>query len=91
VGDTQGQVVQIGNLEPQIPETEGLDGVDHLRAVLEHGGRVDVLLAAEDGRLDVDPAAVEALGVRPLRTGVSSPGTPGHDPGQLAEALVGLL
>jgi uncharacterized cofD-like protein len=91
VRETRGQVVQIGNLEPQVPETEGLDGADHLRAVLEHHGRVDVLLAAEDGRLDLDPAAVEALGVRPMRAAVSIPGTPSHDPGRLAEALAGLL
>jgi sugar (pentulose or hexulose) kinase len=37
VATTRAQVVQVGNLAPQVPETEGLDGVDHLRAVLEHG------------------------------------------------------
>jgi uncharacterized cofD-like protein len=91
VDTTQAHVVQIGNLAPQIPETEGLDGVDHLRAVLEHGARVDVLLTAEDGRLDVDETAVEALGVRPVRTPLSVPGTPNHDPERLAEGLAGLL
>jgi uncharacterized cofD-like protein len=88
---SRGQVVLIGNLEPQVPETEGLDGVDHLRAVLDHGARVDLLVSAEDGRLDVDPTAVEALGVRPVRRSVSPPGAPSHDPGQLAEVLVRLL
>jgi uncharacterized cofD-like protein len=88
---SRGQVVLVGNLEPQVPETEGLDGVDHVRAVLDHGARVDLLVSAEDGRLDVDPTAVEALGVRPVRTSVSAPGAPSHDPGQLAEALGRLL
>jgi uncharacterized cofD-like protein len=88
---SRGQVVLVGNLEPQVPETEGLDGVDHVRAVLDHGARVDLLVSAEDGRLDVDPTAVEALGVRPVRTSVSPPGAPSHDPGQLAEVLVRLL
>ena len=91
VDTTQAQVVQIGNLAAQIPETEGLDGVDHLRAVLEHGARVDVLVSAEDGRLDVDEAAVEALGVRPVRTPMSVLGAPSHDPQRLAEVLAGLL
>jgi 2-phospho-L-lactate transferase/gluconeogenesis factor (CofD/UPF0052 family) len=91
VDTTQARVVQVGNLAAQIPETEGLDGVDHLRAVLEHGARVDVLVSAEDGRLDVDEAAVEALGVRPVRTPMSVPGTPAHDPERLAEVLAGLL
>jgi uncharacterized cofD-like protein len=91
VASTQAQVVQVGNLAPQIPETEGLDGVDHLRALLEHGGRVDVLVSAEDGRLDVDEAAVEALGVRSVRRALSEAGTPSHDPARLAEVLAALL
>lgn len=91
VDTTQAQVVQVVNLAAQVPETEGLDGVDHLRAVLEHGARVDVLVSAEDGRLDVDETAVEALGVHPVRTPLSVPGTPNHDPERLAEVLAGLL
>lgn len=91
VTETRGQVVQVGNLAPQIPETEGLDGVDHVRAVLEHGARVDVLVSAADGLLDVDEAAVAALGVRSVRTRLAVPGTPNHDPAQLAEVLAHLL
>jgi hypothetical protein len=83
-------VVQVGNLTPQIPETEGLDGTDHLRVVLEHEARVDVLLSAEDGLLPVDEAAVEALGVASVRTPLAVPGTMGHDPERLAEVLAGL-
>ena len=40
---------------PQMPETDGLDGIDHLRAVLDHGARVDAFLSAEDGTLAVRP------------------------------------
>jgi len=86
-----GRVVQVGNLVPQIPETDGLDGVDHLRAVLDHGARVDVLVSAVDGRLDVDEAEVAALGVRPVRAAVAGEAFPGHDPGRLAEVLARLL
>ena len=93
VADTRAQVVLVGNLTPQVPETEGLDGVDHLRAVLEHGARVDVLLApplAAAG-LAVDDDAVRACGVRPVRAEVAAPSAHGHDPARLAQALGDLL
>jgi uncharacterized cofD-like protein len=86
-----GQVVQVSNLEPQVPETEGLDAIDHLRAVLEHGARVDVLLAPTDGRLRADEAAVRALGVRPVCTTLAEPNGHRHDPAELAQALADLL
>jgi uncharacterized cofD-like protein len=93
VVDTRAQVVQVGNLTPQVPETEGLDGVDHLRAVLEHGARVDVLLAPPHAaaRLAVDDDAVRACGVRPVRAEVAAPSAHGHDPVRLAQALGDLL
>lgn len=91
VASARGQVVQVGNLRPQIPETEGLDGVDHLRAVLAHGGRVDVLVTAAGTPLEVDPESVAPLGVRTVRRQVSRPGAPAHDPVQLAEVLADLL
>jgi hypothetical protein len=47
--------VQVAQPPRPAPETEGLDAVDHLRAVLEHGGRVDTFLCA-GGLLTVDHA-----------------------------------
>jgi uncharacterized cofD-like protein len=91
VETTSAQVVQVGNLAPQIPETEGLDGVDHLRAVLDHGARVDVLLTALDSELEARSDEVADLGVRSVRAAVSVQGRPAHDPPQLATALADLL
>jgi uncharacterized cofD-like protein len=88
---TAGQVVQVGNLAPQVPETEGLDGVDHLRAVLEHGARVDVLLLSHGARLTADDDAVRACGVEPARADIAAAGGTAHDPARLARALADLL
>ncbi|MEX2256373.1 MAG: uridine diphosphate-N-acetylglucosamine-binding protein YvcK [Acidimicrobiia bacterium] len=91
VGESRGQVVQIGNLAPQVPETEGLDGVEHLRAVLDHGVRVDVVLVDEHSRLPVDAAAADACGVHTVVADVADVGAPAHDPARLAQALADLL
>jgi uncharacterized cofD-like protein len=91
VDESRGQVVQIGNLAPQVPETEGLDGVEHLRAVLDHGVRVDVVLVDEHSRLPVDAAAADACGVRTVVADVANVGAPAHDPARLAQALADLL
>ena len=91
VAATAGQVVQVGNLAPQVPETEGLDGVDHLRAVLEHGARVDVLLLALGAQLTVRDDAVRACGVELERADIATAGGTAHDPARLARALADLL
>jgi len=82
-----GRVVQICNLRPQIPETEGLTGADHLRAVLEHGGRVDAFLYDPAGRLDVDAGAVADLGAEPVAAPLGDRDAAAHDPELLAAAL----
>jgi uncharacterized cofD-like protein len=87
----QAQVVQVCNLGPQLPETEGLDAVDHLRAVVDHGGRVDVFLAQAQGRLACDLGAVRALGAEPVLADVSGPNGHEHDPARLAVTLSDLL
>jgi uncharacterized cofD-like protein len=85
-----GTVVQIANLDTE-PETAGLDGTDHLRAVLDHGGRVDVLLYDRDRGHAVDDNAVRALGVEPVPAPIGASDGDGHDPAQLAKALAALL
>ncbi len=88
---SRGAVVQIGNLTPQIPETAGMDGTDHVQAVLDHGARVDRLLAPEDGVLAVDPDRLAGLGVALSRAPLGNGDAPVHDPAKLARALVALL
>lgn len=87
----RGRVVQVANLRAEIPEAAGLDGVDHLAAVLDHGGRVDTYLIATHTRLAADPTAIEALGVRPVTSDVADSGASVHDVGRLASALAALL
>lgn len=94
LGRTRGQVVQVCNLGPQVPETQGLGALDHLRAVLEHGGRVDAFLVAADGRLPLDGADREAareLGVEVVVTELAAASRGPHDPVRLAAALADLL
>jgi len=91
VTTTPGLVVQVCNLRPQPPETTGLDAADHLRAVLDHGARVDVFLSERDGALPLDEARVRAWGVRPVTGALAGRSGLVHDPAKLALALANLL
>jgi uncharacterized cofD-like protein len=91
VATTSARVVQVGNLRSQVPETAGLDATDHLRAVIDHGARVDTFLYAEDGALAVSTDTVRALGVEPVGAEVARPHGLAHDPRRLANALQALL
>jgi uncharacterized cofD-like protein len=84
-------VIQVCNLRSQVPETNGLDASDHLRAVLEHGGRVARFLYQADGILAADEGAIRELGVEPVAAEVARPDGLAHDPLKLAEALRALL
>jgi uncharacterized cofD-like protein len=86
-----GKVVQVCNLRPQDPETNGLDATDHLRAVLEHGGRADSFLYQTGGVLGADDAAIRDLGVEPVPGRVARDDGLAHDPVELAKALQALL
>lgn len=88
---SRGTVVQIGNLTPQIPETAGMDGTDHVQAVLDHGARVDRLLAPSDGVLAVDADRLAAAGITVTRVPLARPDRTAHDPAKLAKALEALL
>lgn len=91
VGAAQARVVQVCNLRPQVPETAGLDAADHLRAVLEHGGRADVFLYDPQGDLPADEGAIAALGAAPAAARVAAADRLAHDPAGLAVALRALL
>jgi len=86
-----GRVVQVGNLRPQDAETAGMDAADHLRAIVDHGGRVDVYLAPAGGELAVDPVRIAALGAEAVTAEVADPRAVEHDPRRLAIALAALL
>jgi uncharacterized cofD-like protein len=88
---TRGRIVHICNLQPQVPETLGLDATDHLRAVIDHGARVDTFLYHLGGELPADEITIRALGVEPVAADVAGPGGHTHDPAALAKALEGLL
>lgn len=88
---TPGRVIQVCNLRPQIPETEGLTGADHLRAVVAHGGRVDMFLHDPAASLPVDEGEIRSLGVEPVAAALGDPTSAVHDPARLAAALRGLV
>lgn len=88
---TTAPIVQVVNLAPQVPETEGLDATEHLRAVLESGVRVDQMVAHLGSSLAVDSAAIAALGVRLVTADVARPDVSAHAPAKLASALAALL
>ncbi|MBM3672570.1 MAG: YvcK family protein [Actinobacteria bacterium] len=90
VAATPARVVQVSNLGTQVPETDGLDATDHLRAVIEHGARVDQFLYSPDA-LACDEAAIRDLGAEPVAADVSEPPHLAHDPARLATALRSLL
>jgi uncharacterized cofD-like protein len=91
VGRAPGRVIQVCNLRPQHPETAGLDATDHLRAVLEHGARVDTFLYQGTGSLPADEAEIRAGDVEPIGADVARGDGLLHDPGKLATALGALL
>jgi len=91
VADTSARVVQVANLRPQVPETAGLDGTDHLDAVVTHGARVDVFLYQDGGSLAVDRERVTTRGVTPVSARIARSDGLAHDPRELARALGALL
>jgi uncharacterized cofD-like protein len=87
----RGKIVHVCNLRPQLPETRGLDGTDHLRALLDHGARVDAFLYQKDGELAADELVIRALGIDPVAADVAGPDGMVHDPIRLAKSLEVLL
>jgi 2-phospho-L-lactate transferase/gluconeogenesis factor (CofD/UPF0052 family) len=84
------RVVQVSNLGTE-KETTGLDGTGHLRAVRDHGGRVDTLLYDPERGLAVDEVEVKALDVTPRSALMAAEGSLEHEPARLARALSTLL
>ena len=76
--------VYVCNLRPQPPETAGFGEAEHLRAVLDHGVPVDVMVCGSP----VGPGTIE--GVRVVRGDVGRADGGGHEPSGLAGLLSGL-
>lgn len=91
VAAARGRVVQVCNLRAQVPETIGLDGTAHLRALLDHGARVDRMLYHRGGPLFVDDERVREWGIEAIACDLAGPGGTAHDPARLAGALQALL
>ncbi len=85
IGRSPGTVVYVANLRPETAETEGYDVADHVAALLDHGVRVDVVLA------DPSTIAVGPVPVPVVCWDLARPNGLAHDPGRLAAALAGLV
>jgi uncharacterized cofD-like protein len=80
----KGRAIYVCNLRPQLPETANYTSADHLRAVLDHGVPVDVMVADASR----EPESHDKThGVPTLFTPLSNADGTGHDPGLLALAL----
>jgi uncharacterized cofD-like protein len=91
IAAARGRVVLVANLHTELPETGGLDGTDHLLAVLDHGARVDVLVYDAARGLAVDADQVRERGVEPCPADVADAAGVEHDPAKLANVLAALL
>ncbi len=100
VGCTRADLVYVCNLRPQPPETAGFGVADHLRAVLDHGVPVDVMVApfrpgppGPPGRPGPPGPGSGALaedqidGIPVVRADLARAEGDGHDPALLAAVL----
>ena len=86
VASSKAQVVYVCNLHPEIPETDGFDVSDHLRALARHDVTVDLVLC--DSIRGMGIGATDVMVVDVALTGEN---TLVHSPAKLAQALSGLL
>lgn len=80
--------VYVCNLRPQAPETAGFGEADHLKAVLDHGVPVDLMVCS--GLRSAEPAGDRILGVPVVRADLGRPDGTGHEPERLAALLARL-
>jgi uncharacterized cofD-like protein len=80
--------VYVCNLRPQLPETAGFTVERHLRAVLDHGVPVDVMVAPASSRTPrTNQPSGDLRGVQVVAAGRPRADGGGHDPSQLATVL----
>lgn len=80
-GPRSAGIVYVCNLRPQPPETAGFAPADHLRAVVDHGVPVDVMVTHDRSTPE------ELHGARIVRAAVGRPDGAGHSPARLAAVL----
>jgi uncharacterized cofD-like protein len=88
---TAAPVVWICNLEPDVIETAGMVGDDHLAALRRHGVRVDAALFDPRGELHLDARQLENAQVRPIPRPLLGARRGVHDQGLLRAAIGQLL
>ncbi len=66
-----------------------MNAADHLRALRDHGVRVDVALVAEGAELQVDQAESRDLGIEIVVADLARPDASEHAPAKLAFVLAG--
>ncbi len=86
IASSPAQRVFVCNLRPQIPETQGYDVGRHVSALAAHGVPVDRVLCDTSAGIPLGEVEIPLLD-----TVLTDPAGRVHDPGRLAEALVGLL
>lgn len=84
-------VVAVLNLAPQVPETAGLDGTDHLRALRDQGIPLDAAVVARGAALGVDRDDAAALGIGIVEADVARPDVSAHAPAKLGPVLATLV
>ncbi|MBW3580128.1 MAG: uridine diphosphate-N-acetylglucosamine-binding protein YvcK [Actinobacteria bacterium] len=82
---TSANRVYVCNLRPQLPETDGFDVADHVRALAHHGVHPDVVLCHPGGSRSDEP------GVPVVEHPVADDAGTAHDPARLGPALAGLV
>ena len=87
LADTPAHVLWLCNLEPQIPETDGMSAPDHLGSLRRHGVRVDAVLYDPAARLHFSPAELAAADLPGFAYALQSEQPRRHDPVLLSAAL----
>jgi uncharacterized cofD-like protein len=88
LSERTGGRVYVCNLRAQLPETDGFGVGEHLRAILDHGLVVDVMVAPGPVGLPVDTdRTASMLGVPVVSADVARTDGGGHDPERLASVL----
>ncbi|MDP9005493.1 MAG: uridine diphosphate-N-acetylglucosamine-binding protein YvcK [Actinomycetota bacterium] len=82
---TSANRVYVCNLRPQLPETDGFDVADHVRALARHGVHPDVVLCHPGA------SRSDEVGVPVVEHPVADDAGTAHDPARLGPALAGLV
>lgn len=82
---TSANRVYVCNLRPQLPETDGFDVADHVRALAHHGVHPDVVLCHPGASRSDEP------GVPVVEHPVADDAGTAHDPARLGPALAALV